>query len=382
MNTTTRIAVVGSTGSIGRQTLDVARSHRDRLDVVALAANRSRDAFTRQVAEFRPKTACLAGDPEWTAPHPARTVRGAEGLVEMVTGPDVDLVVFASSGHAGFRPLLAAIGAGKRVALANKEALVMAGELVLAAAAAAGTTIRPVDSEHSAIWQCLEGERHNTVRSLILTASGGPFREWSVERLRSATVADALRHPTWSMGSKITVDSATLMNKGLELIEAHWLFGVPYDRIDVVVHPQSIVHSMVAFRDGAIKAQLGTADMRTPIQYALSWPDRWETFDGVQLDLAELGTLHFERPDVERFPCLRLARQAGEAGGTYPTALCAADEVAVASVLEGSAPLSSIARTVDAVLQRHSNCVAPTIDDILAADRWARDAAVSALALV
>ncbi len=302
-----------------------------------------------------------------------------EGVIDLVTSPSVDLVVFASAGQSGFRPLLAAIEAGKQIALANKEALVMAGELVMTAAHRHGITIRPVDSEHSAIWQCLQGEARDGVESLTLTASGGPFRTWPASDMAGAMAADALRHPTWSMGDKITIDSATLMNKGLEVIEAHWLFDMPYDHIDVVVHPQSIVHSLVSFADGSFKAQLGTADMRTPIQYALSWPHRWAACDDRRVDLSALGHLDFETPDADRFPCLRLAREAGAAGGTYPTVLCAADDVAVAAYLQGQIGWSVIACTIDTVLQLHQSCGASCLDDIIEADNWARRTATDVL---
>lgn len=319
-------------------------------------------------------------DGSWDAPAGTRLLWTEAGIIEIVTDPAVDLVVFAGSGRSGFRPLLAAIAAGKQIALANKEALVMAGALVTSAARRAGITVRPVDSEHSAIWQCLQGELPTAVRSLTLTASGGPFRAWSAERLATARADDALQHPTWQMGAKITIDSATLMNKGLEVIEAHWLFSLPYAQIDVMVHPQSIVHALVTFDDGAMKAQLGTPDMRTPIQYALSWPDRWASCHADTVDLPRLGRLDFETPDVDRFPCLHLARKAGEAGQTFPTVLCAADDVAVAAFLRNDIPFAAIAETVDAVLQCHMPCAEPDVEAIADADGWARHAAASFLA--
>ncbi len=326
--------------------------------------------------------ACLQDWPSWEIDGGTTVLRGPDALVELAVERCVDLVIFASSGNAGFRPLLAALDAGKQVALANKEALVMAGELVSQTASRAGITIRPVDSEHSAIWQCLQGEDPANVAKLKLTASGGPFRSWSLEQLRAATAEDALRHPTWNMGAKITIDSATLMNKGLEVIEAHWLFDVPFDNIEVLVHPQSIVHSLVEFRDGSIKAQLGAADMRTPIQYALSWPERWEPAGQPSATLPVIGQLEFALPDEQRFPCLALARNAALAGGTYPTALCAADDVVVQAFLQGTAAWDDIAATVGTVLDRHKHVAHPSLDEILEADVCARRNATDYLAQV
>jgi 1-deoxy-D-xylulose-5-phosphate reductoisomerase len=367
-----RLAVLGSTGSVGQQTLDVVREQPGRLRVVALAARKNAALLEAQVREFVPELACLSSQADWhLADTATRCWGGDEALCELATHPSVDIVVAATSGSAGFRPLLAAIGAGKAVALANKEALVMAGALVRRAADQAGVPLRPVDSEHSALWQCLQGEPPSAVAKLVLTASGGPFREWGQEQLATATPAQALRHPVWHMGSKITIDSASLMNKGLEVIETHWLFGVPYEQIDVVIHPQGVVHSLVQFRDGVVKAQLGTPDMRTPIRYALSWPDRWSSSQP-GLDLLKAGSFDFAVPDVDRFPCLEFARWAGQAGGTYPTALCAADEIAVAAFLAGRLSWLDLARVIRMVLDRHATIADPTLEDILEVDRASR----------
>ncbi|HEY8744587.1 MAG TPA: 1-deoxy-D-xylulose-5-phosphate reductoisomerase [Chloroflexota bacterium] len=372
MDNALRLAVLGSTGSVGRQTLDVVREQPERLKVVALAAHSNVAMLEAQVREFTPDVACLTSQPQWALTDTTtRCWGGTEALVEVATYPSADIVVAATSGSAGFRPLLAALRAGKAVALANKEALVMAGELVRRAADRAGIQLRPVDSEHSALWQCLQGERGDSVSKLILTATGGPFREWTPEQLKAATPAQALRHPVWSMGSKITIDSATLMNKGLEVIEAHWLFGIPYDRIDVVIHPQGVVHSLVQFCDGALKAQLGAPDMRTPIRYALSWPDRWPS-PQTPFDMRQVGSLGFCPPDLGRFPCLGLAQWAGREGGTYPTALCAADDVAVAAFLANRITWPRLIDVVRSVLDRHSSIRHPVLEDILEADRESR----------
>ena len=372
MDNPIRLAVLGSTGSIGQQTLDVVREQPERLRVVALAARSNAALLEVQVREFAPELACLSSQPDWDLPDTAtRCWGGDEALCELATHPSVDVVVAATSGSAGFRPLLAAIGAGKAIALANKEALVMAGALVRRAADRAGIQLRPVDSEHSALWQCLQGEPHDAVTRLLLTASGGPFREWSREQLDSATPTQALRHPVWTMGAKITIDSATLMNKGLEVIETHWLFGLPYEQIEVVIHPQGVVHSLVQFRDGVVKAQLGAPDMRTPIRYALSWPDRWPSAQPT-LDLLHAGSLDFAAPDVDRFPCLGFAQWAGREGGTYPTALCAADEVVVGAFLAGRLSWSDLATVLRKVLDNHKNVAEPALEDILEVDRASR----------
>ena len=337
-----RIAILGSTGSIGVSALSVAAAHPDRLEVVGLAAGANAPRLAEQVERHRPRVVSTAADDGLAAvqSRASASVRagiehaasGAGGLRAVATHPEVDLVLVATTGTTALDAVLAAIEAGKTIALANKEVLVMAGGLVMAAARRRGVAVLPVDSEHNAIHQCLHGRPAGEVRRLVLTASGGPFRGWSAERLAGVRPADALAHPTWRMGRKITVDSATLMNKGLEVIEARWLFGTPADRIDVVVHPQSVVHSLVELRDGSVIAQLGVTDMRLPIQYAFSWPDRWES--GLPpLDLAACGRLEFSPPDLERFPCLALAYRALRGGPAQPVALNAANEAAVEAFL-------------------------------------------------
>lgn len=367
-----RLAILGSTGSIGRQTLEVVAANPNRFSVYALAAGRDVEALRRQVEAFRPALAGLGSTDVEARDFPVPLLRGEEGLVALATAPEVDLVVVATSGAAGLAPTLAAIRTRKEIALANKEVLVMAGEIVAAEARAYGVTLRPVDSEHSAIWQCLQGESPAAVERLILTASGGPFRTWPKERLAGITPQEALSHPVWRMGPKITVDSATLFNKGLEVIEAHHLFGVPYERIEVVVHPQSIVHSLVEFCDGSIKAQLGFPDMRLPIQYALGYPERLpHRYTAVRWP--ELGSLSFEPVDEERFPCLRLAREAGRAGKTYPAVLSAADEVAVALFLDRRIGFLDIPRLIAGALEAHRPAGSVDLPSIYAADAWARD---------
>src|SRR6266568_4341175 len=337
-----RIALLGSTGSIGRQTLDIVRCFPEHFHVVALAARSNISLLAQQAQEFSPAlTACFAETPEIEiAAREAlsEVALGEQGLLDVATHPDVDIVVAATSGLVGLAPTLAAINAGKTIALANKETLVMAGHLVMQAAQEAGVSILPVDSEHSAIWQCLRGEETAEVNRLILTASGGPFRRATLDQLRSVTVAQALAHPTWLMGPKITIDSATLMNKGLEVLEAHWLFGIPYARIDVVVHPESIIHSMVEFVDGSLKMQASLPSMHLPIQDALSYPLRLNSNgSGLvrELHWAEVARLNFETLDIARFPCFRLALEAAKRGGTYPCVLVGADEEAVALFLNG-----------------------------------------------
>jgi 1-deoxy-D-xylulose-5-phosphate reductoisomerase len=302
---------------------------------------------------------------------------GGDGLIAASTHPSVDIVVVASSGHVGIVPTIRALKEGKTVALANKETLVCAGEIIAPLVAASGSTIRPIDSEHCAIWQALNGSPIEQVSRIILTASGGPFRTVPATKLAQVTAAEALAHPTWSMGDKITVDSATLMNKGLEIIEAHWLFDLPYDQIEVLVHPESVIHSLVEFVDGGQMAQLGLPDMRVPIQYALTYPDRMK-LSTHRLDLAEIGALHFERPDTERFPALRLAREAGIAGRTYPTVLSAADDEAVRAFLAGDLRFIDIPAAVEIVLEKHQPAKV-TLDSIWEADRWARAAAQEAV---
>jgi len=366
-----RLAILGSTGSIGRQTLEVVAANPGRFAVRALAAGSDLVALRQQVERFRPAVAALAAPLVPAEPFPCRLLHGDEGLVALACDPQVDLVVVATPGAAGLAPTLAAIRAGKEVALANKEVLVMAGALVTAAADWHGVTLRPIDSEHSAIWQCLQGEAREGVERIILTASGGPFHGWPLEALARVTPEEALRHPTWHMGPKVTVDSATLFNKGLEIIEAHWLFGLPYQRIEVVVHPQSIIHSMVEFRDGSVKAQLGFPDMRLPIQYALSYPERLpQRYTAV--DWKAAGPLTFEPVDLECFPCLRLAREAGERGETYPAVLAAADEVAVDLFLQGRIGFMEIPWRIQEALGAHQPSGPLDLLSIQAADTLAR----------
>ena len=386
-----RIALLGSTGSIGQQTLDVVSRHPDKFQIVGLAAGGRGEILQEQLARFKPAKVSLSSAEAarnlGEVHSGLKCLYGPEGLLELATDPDVDLVVVATSGQHGFAPTLAALAAGKEVALAHKEELIMAGELETAAAKANNTQLRPIDSEHSAIWQCLRGESYKTigneenwsesnekVQRLILTASGGPFRTFSREQMANVTVEQAMKHPNWNMGPKITIDSATLFNKGLEVIEAHWLFGLEYDKIDVVVHAESIVHSMVEFVDGSIKAQLGTPNMRIPIQYAIGYPERLSN-DYPRLDWTKLRELHFELPDLERFPALRLAYEAGRKGGTYPTVLAAADEEAVRFFHERRISYLGIPELVEQVLSRHDFIAHPTLDDIAEIDRWARAAA-------
>ena len=374
-----RIALLGSTGSIGRQTLEVARRFPDQFQIVALAARSSVSLLAQQVREFKPAlVTCYADTPEVEAQVREllpEAVLGEQGLLEVATHPDADIVVAATSGLVGLKPTLAAIGAGKSIALANKETLVMAGHLVMQAARRANVPILPVDSEHSAIWQCLRGEEHREINRLLLTASGGPFRSARPEELRSVTVEQALAHPTWHMGPKITIDSATLMNKGLEVIESHWLFDVPYDRIDVVIHPESIVHSMVEFVDGSTKLQASLPSMHLPIMHALTYPQRLSALDNGlirPLRWAEVASLHFEMIDAEQFPCFRLALEAGKLGGTYPGALVGADEEAVELFLAGKIGFLDMAALITNVLELHQSIEQPDVATTLEACAWAR----------
>ncbi len=372
-----RLAVLGSTGSIGRQTLDVVRALPGHFCVVALAAGKNLDLLAEQVAEFKPEfiSYCSGGDENAGAAARLASLGGRFlPLEEMAAHPPVDTVVMATSGKAGLAPTLAAVKAGKNIALANKESLVMAGEIVTRQAKLSGARLLPVDSEHSAIWQCLAGEQQSPHR-IILTASGGPFRDFTPAQLEKVTVAQALAHPSWRMGKKVTIDSATLMNKGLEVIEAHWLFDIPFDSIRVLVHPRSIIHSLVEFADGSVKAQLSRPDMRLPIQYALSYPDRLPNPQLPRLDWDEFGGLTFSRPDLAAFPCLGLAVEAGRKGGTYPAVLCAADEVAVELFLSERIAFADIAATVEWTLARHDGISRPNLEEVLAADEWAREEA-------
>lgn len=369
------LVVLGSTGSIGRQTLDVVADHPDRLRVIAIAGRRQL-LLAEQARRFAVPLIAI-GDDDGTAwasveyPSFARIVRGSHALVDLATHPDADIVVVATVGRAGLEATLAAVRAGKRVAVANKEVLVMAGAIITAEAATHSATILPIDSEHSALWQCLMGENPDSVAAVVLTASGGALRDHDPAALESITPEEALRHPTWVMGAKITIDSATLMNKGLEVIEAHWLFRLPYDRIRVVMHRTSIVHSLVQFRDGTLKAQLGAPDMKAPIQFALSFPERWTT-STAELNLTQAGSLEFAQPPDGRYPCLDLAVRAGRAGYTYPAALCGADEVAVDLFLDGRIRFTEIPHLIGAVLDRHVPGDELDIASVVAADEWAR----------
>jgi 1-deoxy-D-xylulose-5-phosphate reductoisomerase len=376
----TRVAILGATGSIGTSALAVAEAHPDRVRIVGLAAGQNVTPMAAAVQRHRPVVVSMSsaeGLAQLGAALgglPAVTGVGAEGLVAVATHPDVDLVLCASSGTMALEAVLAAIDAGKTIALANKEVLVMAGGLVMDRARAKGVAILPVDSEHNAIHQCLHGHAAGDVRRLILTASGGPFRGRTRSSLAEVTPADALRHPTWQMGPKITIDSATLMNKGLEVIEAHWLFAMPAAQIDVVVHPQSIVHSLVEFADGSMLAQLGTTDMRLPIQYAFSYPERWPA-PVPFLDLARAGTLEFLTPDWDEFPCLRLAFRALEADRSLPIVLNASNEVAVSSFLEGTLAFPAIAEVIAATMDGHRPAPVDTLAAVRAVDGWARETA-------
>ncbi len=365
-----RVAILGSTGSIGQQALDVIRAFKGRFQVVALAGGRNTGLLVKQIREFHPRmyySAVEAGigqEMEFLS------------MEDMASHPEVDLVIMATSGKAGLYPTLAALRAGKTLALANKEVLVAAGEIIVREARRHGATILPIDSEHSAIWQCLRGERNN-IRKLYLTASGGPFYSYSQAELAQVTVERALQHPVWRMGRKVTIDSSTLMNKGLEVIEARWLFTVPLEDIEILIHPQSVIHSMVEFIDGSVKAQLACPDMRLPIQYAICFPGRLPNPGLPRVDLGKIQHLSFEPVDIDRFPCLRLALYAGKLGGTYPAALCAADETAVELFLSHRIRFVDIAALVEEVLGSHQSTDNPSMDDIMSADVWARKHAMS-----
>lgn len=374
-----RLAILGSTGSIGCNALEVIESLGGGFRAVALSAHSRGEKLLEQVARHRPAAVALTGD----APDEglcrrigelgAQVYRGAEGMTEIVRREDVDLVLAAVVGAAGLPAVLAAVQAGKRLALANKEALVVAGSLLVPEARRRGVLILPVDSEHSAIFQAMHCGRINEVRRVILTASGGPFRTASAEQIRGATYRQAMAHPTWKMGSKITIDSATMFNKGLELIEACWLFDLPPERVDIVVHPESIVHSMVEFIDGSVIAQLSPPDMRLPIQYALTYPAR-AAGPARRLDLARAFSLRFEPPDFDRFPALRIAYDVARRKGTLGAVMNAANEEAVAAFAAGRIPFGEISRLVGLTIDAHQFVADPTLDELLAADRWAREA--------
>jgi 1-deoxy-D-xylulose-5-phosphate reductoisomerase len=368
----TRVALLGSTGSIGRQTLDVIRALPERFQVAGLAAGKNVDLLASQVAEFAPSMVCCADNDALrsrldASSHSAQTV----SLTAMASDPSVDIVVSAIVGGEGLLPTMAALSAGKAVALANKEAMVMAGHLLTAAAAKGGGEIRPVDSEHSAIWQCLAGHDRAAVRRLIITASGGALRDLSTAELAGVTPERALAHPTWLMGRRITIDSATLFNKGLEVIEARWLFDVPFDRIDVLMHRESVVHSMVEMADGSIMAQLSMPDMRLPIQYALTYPERL-ALELPRVDFGRLGSLNFAEADLERYPCLGLALAAGHQGGSAPAALAAADEEAVEAFLDRRISFIDIPHLLADTLERHKPVSDPCLEEVLDADAEAR----------
>jgi 1-deoxy-D-xylulose-5-phosphate reductoisomerase len=374
-----RIAILGSTGSIGQQTLEVVRWFPDRFEVVALAAGSWSERFRQQIEEFRPRI--VATGNSTSLETPAGVLHGVAGLAEAAVVAEADLVVMATVGQVGLLPSLAAVSAGKSVAIANKEVLVMAGGLVMEAARSAGAQILPIDSEHSAIWQCLRGEGEHAdwpslVDNLILTASGGALRDVPPSEVGRVSLAEVLAHPTWRMGPKVTVDSATLMNKGLEVIEAHWLFGLPLDRIKVVMHRESIVHSLVEFVDGSIKAQLGVADMRIPIQYALSYPERWPG-KVRPLDLTKIGCLSFEEVHLDRQPCLRLALESARLGRSYPAALSAANEVSVELFLGQRISFGAIPWLIEEVLSRHEPVDVDSVDTALEVDRRAREICLS-----
>lgn len=373
------IVILGSTGSIGENALRVVSALPSRLKVVGLASRTNTARLLAQAAEFKVRTLAV-GDADAAAAmkgdlaRGTRLLKGTEGVEELAASPKADMVLCALVGIAGLKPVLAALRQGTDVAIATKEVLVAAGQMVMDCAKRNKARLLPVDSEHSAIFQCLEGKPPASVRRLILTASGGPFAHRHDLDFDRVTAAQALKHPRWNMGRKVTVDSATLMNKGLEIMEAHWLFGIPYDRIEVVIHPESIVHSLVEFVDGSVLAQLSPPDMRFAIQHALTWPDR---ADGAlpRLDLASLGALHFSAPDPLRFPCLGLARRAAITGGTMPCVLNAANEIAVEQFLEGAIPFSGIWHTVEAVMNHHTSIAKPELEQIHQADHWARQEA-------
>lgn len=376
-----KISILGSTGSIGTQTLDIVRHQPERLQIVGLSAGSNVDLVIEQAKEFKPKVVSLATKEiaDQARPHlPAGTkvIFGEEGLIEVAAGTDADTVVTAIVGSRGLPATLAAIDAGKTIGLANKETLVTAGHIVMQRAKERGVTILPVDSEHSAIFQCLNGERRSDVLGITLTASGGSFRDRTRAELEGVSVTEALNHPNWSMGAKITIDSATMVNKGLEVIEARWLFDLSYDQISVLIHPESIIHSYVEFNDHSIVAQLGLPDMRVPIQYALTYPERLPTPTG-RLSLAEIGKLHFRPMDYERYPCLRLAFDCGRLGHSAPTVFNAANEVAVARFLDGQIAFLDIERILETVVERHDVCEVRDLKTIAEIDNWARSLAAT-----
>lgn len=378
------LAILGSTGSIGTQTLDVVRAYPDRYSVYALCAHRSIDLLVQQAKEFHPEVVCIADESlyeplkERLSALDCKVWAGADSIAEVVTMPSIDIVVAAMVGYAGLRPTIEAIKAGKTIALANKETLVVAGEIICDLAIKHHTPILPVDSEHSAIFQSLVGEDRSEIEKILLTASGGPFRTFSLEKMKTVTAADALKHPNWEMGAKITIDSASMMNKGFEVIEAKWLFGVPVEKIQVLVHPQSIVHSAVQFTDGAIKAQLGAPDMRLPIQYALSFPERLAS-EFPRADLFALKDLTFEEPDLARFPNLGLAYEAMRRGGNIPCVLNAANEVANLAFREGRCGFLEMSDVIAETMNKAAFISKPTYENYVETDKEARQIAESLL---
>ena len=372
-----QIAILGSTGSIGTQTLDVVRQHPEAFSVYALTAHRSVDLLIQQALEFNPAVVCIADESCYArlrdalSDLPIKVMAGMDAIAQMVTMPDIDVVVAAMVGYAGLRPTMEAIRAKKTIALANKETLVVAGEIICRLAQHYKVPILPVDSEHSAIFQCLVGESRDSIEKLLLTASGGPFRTLTYEQMQHVTAAQALQHPNWEMGAKITIDSASMMNKGFEVIEARWLFDIPVDKIQVLVHPQSVVHSAVQFVDGSVKAQLGTPDMRMPIQYALTYPERWQS-DVARLDLFATKQLTFEEPDMQRFPNLRLAYEAIEKGGNMPCILNAANEVVNLAFREGKCGFLQMSEVIAETMIKTTFIVDPTYEDYVLTDAEAR----------
>lgn len=370
-----KIAILGSTGSIGTQTLDVVREHSDELQVVALAAGSNKERLKEQIKEFHPKLVSLSDEKkaqelkEELAGEQVEVVCGMEGLIEVAGADSADVVVTAVVGMMGILPTMEAIKKGKDIALANKETLVTAGHLIIPMAKEYGVSILPVDSEHSAIFQSLQGEPKAALDKILLTASGGPFRGKSAEFLETVTLEDALNHPNWSMGPKITIDSSTMVNKGLEVMEAKWLFGVDYSQIEVVIQPQSVIHSMVQYVDGAIIAQLGTPDMRVPIEYALFYPER-RSLSGDRLDFSKLSQITFEKPDYKVFRGLSLAIEAGKTGGTMPTVFNAANERAVAKFLKGEIKYTDIVRSIEKCMDAHKVSAHPDLEEILATEQW------------
>lgn len=370
-----KIAILGSTGSIGTQTLDVVRAHSDELEVVALAAGSNKERLKEQIREFHPELVSLSDEKkaqelkEELAGEAVEVVCGMDGLIEVAGIDSADVVVTAVVGMMGILPTMEAIRKGKDIALANKETLVTAGHLIIPMAREYGVSILPVDSEHSAIFQCLQGEPKKALDKILLTASGGPFRGKSAEFLETVTLEDALNHPNWSMGPKITIDSSTMVNKGLEVMEAKWLFGVDYSQIEVVIQPQSIIHSMVQYIDGAVIAQLGTPDMRVPIEYALFYPER-RSLPGERLDFSKLSQITFEKPDYKVFRGLSLAIEAGKTGGTMPTVFNAANERAVAKFLKGEIKYTDIVRSIEKCMDAHKVSAHPNLEEILATEQW------------